>query len=56
MEAIAKKAGLRAGEEEPTATMEVEDDRKVEQKKEEEEQQKSTPSKRGWGFGLFGRG
>jgi len=44
MEAIAKKAGLRAGEEEPTATMEVEDDRKVEQKKEEEEQQKSTPN------------
>lgn len=55
MEAIAKKAGLRAGEEEQTATMEVEEDREVQQKKEEEEQ-KSTPSKRGWGFGLFGRG
>ncbi|GAA5824905.1 hypothetical protein JCM5353_002925 [Sporobolomyces roseus] len=52
MEAIAKKAGLRGGEE--AGTMEVEEDSKVEEKKAEEEQQ-STPSKRGWGFGLFGR-
>jgi len=52
MEAIAKKAGLRGGEE--AETMEVEEDSKVEEKKAEEEQQ-STPSKRGWGFGLFGR-
>ncbi|GAA6024403.1 hypothetical protein JCM11491_003540 [Sporobolomyces phaffii] len=54
LEAIAKKAGLRpeddAGEPEP---MQVEEASEPEKKVEEEQQ--STPSKRGWGFGLFGR-
>lgn len=55
MEAIAKKAGLRNDQEEPEAKMHVEE---VDERKREEEmkQQQSTPSKRGWGFGFFGRG
>ncbi|GAA6063103.1 hypothetical protein JCM10212_003301 [Sporobolomyces blumeae] len=58
MEAIAKKAGLRGDVEEDVEEVEEEAQSEeaspvVEDKGEEEQQ--STPSKRGWGFGFFGR-
>ncbi|GAA5897687.1 uncharacterized protein JCM6883_006784 [Sporobolomyces salmoneus] len=53
MDAIAKKAGLRKEEEEEETK---EEKMEVEEKAKEKDQQQSTPSKRGWGFGFFGRG
>lgn len=58
MEAIAKKAGLRKDTEDDTVTRPTEateSDIPGEGTVAGEENQSSTPSKRGWGFGLFGR-
>jgi len=52
MEAIAKKAGLRK-EEGGEEAKKVQVEQTSEGEKKEDEQ--STPSKRGWGFGFFGR-
>ncbi|GAA6013571.1 hypothetical protein JCM10207_004778 [Rhodosporidiobolus poonsookiae] len=57
MDAIARKAGLREGEEEEEEE-EEEQEEQVEEKEEAPKQaaQEDTPTKsRGWGFGLFGR-
>ncbi|KAM0790647.1 hypothetical protein ACM66B_004507 [Microbotryomycetes sp. NB124-2] len=69
MEAIARRAGLKAGavadEDEDEFHEAAEDDEQAmdaeeeeyhsQEEEEEEQQQEQQPAKRGWGFGLFGR-
>ncbi|GAA5961477.1 hypothetical protein JCM3765_003596 [Sporobolomyces pararoseus] len=54
MEAIAKKAGLRKGEEEVETVAQSEKMQIEGSNSEKTEEAQSTPKKRGWGFGFFG--
>ncbi|GAA5899553.1 hypothetical protein JCM5296_006943 [Sporobolomyces johnsonii] len=55
VEAIARKAGLRAEEEEEEEEEAMQEEEEEVEEKEKEKEEQGTPSKRGWGFGLFGR-
>lgn len=55
MEAIAKKAGLRKGEEEEEETVAQSEKMEVDESDNgKREEAQWTPKKRGWGFGFFG--